>query len=499
MQSDGKILIGGAFTALGTDDPMSTRNRIARLNADGTIDDDFAVVDVNGEVFAIAVQSNDDILFAGDFNMVDTTTRNGIARVDTNGNLDMEFDPNATGVTTDSGVANVRAVTLQANGQILIGGLFTQVGGVDQSFLARLNPDGNLDDSFTTTVDNDTQGTLSINAIVLTPNNQIVFTGVGFTSVNGLALGNVVRLNSNGDVDTTFNSPDVAISDIFGGAVNSLALQADGKMLIGGVFLTVNNETRHFIARLNIDGSVDPTFNPAVKDGINNVESIVVQPDGKVLIGGFFDDISGAQMTAHFARLNSDGSLDTSFTPDVSDTVETIVLQPADDNILIGGIFTSIDNGLTRNRIARLENTVPPPEVNIATNAVVLPEGNEGQRAFNFDVSLSFSSNRPSSVQYTVSAGATQPSADANDFANAEFATGTLEFPVGAPTQTISVMVAGDTVTEEDETFTLTLSNPNNATLGASISAQSTIVDDEDDILCLPIPASNGNFAVICL
>ena len=214
LQNDGKILIGGRFNTVGIDDQMQTRNNLARLNADGTIDNDFAVLDVNEEIFAIAVQSNGDILFAGDFSMVDTTTRNGIARVDTNGNLDMEFDPNATGISTDFEVANVRAVTLQANGQILIGGLFTQVGGVDQSFLARLNPDGNLDDSFTTTVDN-TQGAISINAIALTPNNQIVFTGIGFASVNGLPLSNVVRLNSNGDVDTTFNSPDVAISDIF--------------------------------------------------------------------------------------------------------------------------------------------------------------------------------------------------------------------------------------------------------------------------------------------
>ena len=338
---------------------------------------------------------------------------------------------------------------------------------------------------------------------MVTSDNKIVIGGE-FTNVGGVPRDNIARLNADDSLDTGFfgNTTFIGVTPTPAVAifVSTLAVQMDGKVLVGGFFSSVGESDSNHIARLNVNGNIDTSFNPPALASVNSVGKLVLQPDGKILVAGFINFANGSEGSIdNLARLNSDGSLDTSFTPDASNPVNSIAIQPADDNILIGGNFTSIDNGLTRNRIARLENTVPPPEVNIATNAVVLPEGNEGQRAFNFDVSLSFSSNRPSSVQYTVSAGATQPSADANDFANAEFATGTLEFPVGAPTQTISVMVAGDTVTEEDETFTLTLSNPNNATLGASISAQGTIVDDEDDILCLPIPASNGNFAVVCL
>ena len=490
VQDDGKILLGGNFTALGTDDPMSTRNRIARLNADGTIDNDFAVLDVNGEVFAIAVQSNGDILFGGNFTMVGTATRNHIARVDTNGILDDDFDPNVDGMTVD-------AIVLQMHEgveKILIGGSFNTVGSVPRSSFARLELNGDLDDDFNLNVTGD------VRVIAVTPDNEIFIAGQ-FSNVGTETRDNIARLDADGVVDTSFNA-GFLIGTITQGndEIESLAIQPDGRIVIGGAFASVAGVERNHVTRLNTDGSLDMSFDAVnFDDSAIVVAKVVLQPDGKILIGGFFTDIEGQAMITNLARLNSDGSLDTSFTPGVSSIVDAIAIQPADDNILVGGNFTSIDNGLPRNNIARLENTVPPPEVNIATNAVVLPEGRTGQKAFNFDVSLSFSSNRPSSVQYTVSAGATQPSADANDFANAEFATGTLDFPVGAPTQTISVMVAGDTDMEEDETFTLTLSNPNNATLGTSISAQGTIVDDEDDILCLPIPARNGNFAVVCL
>ena len=507
VQSDGKILIGGDFTTLGTDDPMSTRNRIARLNADGTIDNDFAVLDVNDEVFKIAVQSDGAIVFAGDFTMVGTTTRNGIARVDTNGNLDMDFDPNLSGILANGTLLNVRALVIERDGRILIGGLFSAVGGTPRTGIARLNTSGSLNTDF-----NPMLNVNNVLAIAIAPDNKIAISGSfnAITTTDGINTtttdrNQYARLNPNGTVDITFSN--LTFENTINGFIDdirSLLFQPDGKLILAGQFNAVDNGvelvTRNNVARLDVNGNLDMDFNPpSLPLGIFDVESLALQPDGKLLIGGLFGNLDEVPMTANLARLNSNGSLDTSFTPGVSSVVDAIAIQPADDNILVGGNFDSIADGLTRSNIARLENTTPPPEVNFTTTQLESSEGRTGQKAFNFDVSLSFSSNRPSSVQYTVSAGATQPSADANDFANTEFATGTLDFPVGAPTQTISVMVAGDTVTEEDETFTLTLSNPNNATLGASISAQGTIVDDEDDILCLPIPARNGNFAVVCL
>ena len=132
----------------------------------------------------------------------------------------------------------------------------------------------------------------------------------------------------------------------------ALAVQPDGKVLIGGNFTTVGGTARSSIARLNADGSLDTTFDPGV--GVSsNVRAMALQPDGKVLIGGWFATVAGTNRN-HIARLNADGSLDASFDPGAgaSGTVYDIVVQ-ADGKVLIGGAFNTVD-GVARNRIARL-------------------------------------------------------------------------------------------------------------------------------------------------
>ncbi|MBP1750267.1 MAG: hypothetical protein H6Q52_2806 [Deltaproteobacteria bacterium] len=131
--------------------------------------------------------------------------------------------------------------------------------------------------------------------------------------------------------------------------VLSIVPQKDnGKILIGGWFTTIGGVTRNRIARLNADGSLDTTFNPNASD---RVWYIALQADGKMVIGGDFTTIGGVTRN-RIARLNADGSLDTTFNPNVNDSVDSIALQE-DGKVLIGGKFTSV-GGVTRNNIARL-------------------------------------------------------------------------------------------------------------------------------------------------
>lgn len=130
--------------------------------------------------------------------------------------------------------------------------------------------------------------------------------------------------------------------------VVAIAVQADGKILIGGYFEKVNGVTHNHIARLNADGSLDTSFNPNID---KRVDAIAVLPDGKILVGGNFNQVNGNTRN-YIAKLNSNGTLDTTFNPNANYPVWAILLQP-DDRILIGGEFTAID-GVPRNRIARL-------------------------------------------------------------------------------------------------------------------------------------------------
>ena len=134
--------------------------------------------------------------------------------------------------------------------------------------------------------------------------------------------------------------------------VYAVALQRDGKILIGGDFGQVHKVERNRVARLNPDGSLDPTFNPG--DGPNTgVRCLAVQPDGKVLIGGIFISVQGVARN-RVARLNADGSLDASFDPGAgaNEVVRWVGLQP-DGKILATGGFRDFA-GVECARIARL-------------------------------------------------------------------------------------------------------------------------------------------------
>jgi len=154
-------------------------------------------------------------------------------------------------------------------------------------------------------------------------------------------------LNADGSLDTTFN-----IGTGFGSQVESLKLQADGKVIAAGGFTTYNSTARNRIARLNADGSLDTTFN--IGTGANlTINTIAIQPDGKVLIGGFFTTYNSTARN-RIARLNADGSLDTTFNigTGANGSVFDVSIQ-TDGKVLIAGSFTTY-NGVSANRIARL-------------------------------------------------------------------------------------------------------------------------------------------------
>src|SRR5438046_7034049 len=167
-----------------------------------------------------------------------------------------------------------------------------------------------------------------------------------------------------GAVDTTFTPG-------FDGDVFTSWVQPDGKLLVSGFFTKVSNANRSGIARLNSDGNLDPSFDPgtgAFNTNLNQhatVAAVALQSDGKVIAGGYFNRFSGVARNG-VVRLNSNGSLDAAFNPVLDDIVVTLALA-ADGKLLGGGVFTTV-NGVPRPYLARL-NTDGSPATTFDTGA----------------------------------------------------------------------------------------------------------------------------------
>ncbi len=338
LQQDGKIMIGGNFTAYNG----TNRNKIARLLTDGTIDATFdpgtgvTSAPFSTEVVnSISVQSDGKMIIGGEFSFYNNTARNNIARVNANGSLDNSFSP---GTGTDGPIYKT---FLQNDGKVIIGGFFTDYNGSTRNNIARINTDGTPDNTFVTGTGTDAE----VVAINIQTDGKVLIGGF-IQTYNNTPVSYFTRLNTNGSIDGGFTSA----AD---GSVYSIALQTDGKILIGGAFNNYGAQSRGKIARLNTDGTVDMSFNPGTGFD-NSITHISILPDGKIMAFGNFSDYNGNPVVG-IARLNTDGSLDQTFITqaDPNETILESSIQ-SDGKIVIAGSFISY-NGFGKNRVNRLE------------------------------------------------------------------------------------------------------------------------------------------------
>jgi uncharacterized delta-60 repeat protein len=212
----------------------ASRNHLARLNADGSIDGAFNP-GPNADVYALALQADGRILVGGNFTGFGTATRNHAARLNADGSLDGTFDPNVNN--------SVFAFATLADGRILVGGQFWTVGGVSRHALARLNANGSLDTSFVADAKTGS-ATGNVYSLVAQPNGRILVAGA-FTSLAGVARNHFGRLEANGSIDSGF---DPAAN----GFVTALAVQQDGRVLAAGNFTAIGGAARNYFARLTV-------------------------------------------------------------------------------------------------------------------------------------------------------------------------------------------------------------------------------------------------------
>jgi uncharacterized delta-60 repeat protein len=361
--SDGKILIGGQFTHYNT---TTSVGHVARLNTDGTLDTGFNAggAGTDNPLLSVAVQPSDGkILIGGYFTSYNGTSRADVARLNTDGTLDTTFPASGGGAN-----GQVNSIAVQSSdGKILVGGGFTAYNGTGRGCLARLNTDGTLDTTLLATGTGATgavAGEISVivNSIAVQSSDGKILIGGGFTTYNGTSVGCITRLNTDGTLDTSFNATGAGTGGTYPAAYSVAVQPSDGKILIGGSFTTYNGTSVGCIVRLNTDGTLDTGFNPPSGGTIAVAYSLAVQSDGKILIGGGFTIQTGSTTPVFdMARLNADGSLDTTFLASgggAGSYVNSIALQ-SDGKIIIGGNFTAYygpSGGTSRGYVARLLN-----------------------------------------------------------------------------------------------------------------------------------------------
>jgi uncharacterized delta-60 repeat protein len=376
VQSTGKIVIIGSW------DTINGLNRptFARLNTDGSVDTKFMGGVQTGERLAIlsgdrilvegsvrlnangtpdntyspaytftkwAVDSLERVVFIGTFvENAETNTR--IGRMNADGSSDGTFNFGIVGVSGEA-----TALAVQPDGKILIAGFFNRVNGVQRKDFTRVNSNGSTDLGFnlgSVLV----SGSVFFREIVVQPDGKI--------------LVDKERFNSDGSFDASYN-PTID------NEVLSVALQPDGKILLGGNFTSVNGSSRSGLARLNSNGSLDASFNPML--GNASIYALLVQADGKIMVGGTFSGINGFNRS-NLSRLNADGSLDTSFN---AGSIGSILQVER----LSDGKYFVISNGalLRRNSDGTADASFPAPatQLNGSSNGfirrfLVQPDGN---------------------------------------------------------------------------------------------------------------------------
>lgn len=287
VQPDGKIIIIGSFTSYNG----TLANGIIRLNSNGSVDGTF----VYGSGFSgppasypntIALQSDGKLVVGGAFTSYQGTSANGIIRLNTDGSIDGTFvyGSGFTGVG-----AYVYGMAIQSDGKIICIGAFTTYNGTTTaSAIARLNTNGSIDLAFINGVGFG-GSLLNLDAIAIQSDGKIVIGGNGFNSYNGISRNCIVRINTDASIDNTF-----VVGTGFNGAgfgVYSLGIQSNGKIVCVGNFTTYNGTSANRIIRLDTNGSVDTSFLYGV--GFNLGAGSVALTSTSMYVSGSFATYQG--------------------------------------------------------------------------------------------------------------------------------------------------------------------------------------------------------------
>lgn len=349
VKPDGKFV-----TTVFSHNEISGNSTIKSYNADGTINTGFTIPVFenlsagnpdNIYIWDVIYQNDGKIIAVGDFTKVNNVACNNIVRLNSDGSIDSSF---THGIIFNASYGYwIQSIAMQSDGKYVVAGEFTTTGTNSNARIARINSNGTLDTSFsvytTGTMDHPINGFENfIDKVAIQTDGKILVACGGFRANGYLVTYGFTRLNSNGTRDTSFTHAN----DNNGIIISDFCIQSDGKIVYPA-------ETK--IKRLNTNGSLDTTFTYTNSNYTNYPCSLYLQ-NGKVIVNTDYNELSGRSRKG-IHRLNTNGSLDTTFNPSQGTNIISSQLNGnssgnhnlkvlADGSFLIMGTFTSYnDNG----------------------------------------------------------------------------------------------------------------------------------------------------------
>lgn len=285
-----------------------------------------------------------------------------LRRLNADGSLDYTF------INVFDLSSTLHTMAVQSDGKILISGYLKNLDGSFFGYFARLNADGTIDPTFKGERD------ASVSSIYIRQDGKILITGY-FEEYNKSSITGIALLNSDGTLDSSFKS-SLTLQDLY---VNNCAIQADNKIILSGN-LKFDDGYATKITRLNSNGSIDSNFKPG--SGPNDrIEKLIILSSGKILIAGDFTAYNG-QTINNYARLNTDGTLDSGFNPGSGSrniyfsTVTISSLKELSDGKIIISCFSSTYNGKTALGLFQIKAD-GSFDKNITTTSLIYTEGIE--------------------------------------------------------------------------------------------------------------------------
>jgi uncharacterized delta-60 repeat protein len=332
--ADKSVLIGGDFTTVGG----VSHPYYAKLTSTGTAAGGGWTANPPGgatgvRVFDFEVLPDNQVMMGGDFTAVQGSTYDKLARLNTDGTVDTTY-------TSTSFGSGIRSIARLPDGKLLVGGTFT----TPKQYLARMNSNGTLDGTFTLNADN-----WVFKVLVLSDGK--VYVAGSFTTLGGGTVNRIARLNADLTIDGTFTAP------VFNGQVQDLDVDGAGRVVVVGAFTQVDGLTRNYIARLNSNGALDTSFDAGTQlnSGANAVD---VQFNGAIVVGGGF--------TGQFKRLLPTGAADPYFTVSSVPNGQVLDLETTPDGLLyVSGFFTT-----PKSRVAVYTTSKSDPAVTVPPQSV---------------------------------------------------------------------------------------------------------------------------------
>lgn len=331
LQRDGKVLVGGNFTNFNNREI----NGIARLNRNGSVDYDFNA-GASGHVNCLKLQSNDKIVLAGYFENLGKV----LTRLNADGSVDTTFNLDARIVGVDC-----HGFDIQSDGKIIVGLVeINSKSGAYENKVYRLNSNGAIDTTF-----QDLGVFSNFIRVVRISTNGNIFIGGSFTNIDGdKSFKRLVMLDADGKINREFSNAFT----INNGAVNCLDIQNDGKVIIGGAFTSINGMTRNRIAEINADGSLDETFSGLAFD--NDVYDLRILPNNKILAIGQFKSY-GKSAANGLIQFNLDGTIESTLAQEqgFSNGHGKHISIQEDGKIVLSGVFKEF-NGSKSSMVVRI-------------------------------------------------------------------------------------------------------------------------------------------------